>query len=62
MGDEQTIKGAAGLGVGIATANPVGIVLGVAGLLAGLGQQRRAKKEEERAEKAIQKETYVGNI
>jgi hypothetical protein len=59
--DEQIIKGAAGLGVGIATANPVGIVLGVAGLLSSLGEQRRAKKEEERAEKeaAESREAYL---
>jgi hypothetical protein len=61
MGDEQVIKGAASLGAGIATANPVGIVLGVAGLLSSLGQQRRAKKEEERAEKeaAESREAYL---
>lgn len=61
MGDEQIIKGAASLGAGIATANPVGIVLGVAGLLSSLGQQRRAKKAEERAEQeaAESREAYL---
>jgi len=59
--DSSTIKGAAGLVGGIATANPVGIVLGVAGLLSSLGQQRRAKKAEERAEQeaAESREKYL---